>query len=66
MAISSDRVGILGGIFQVEVSGDVASFFAKYGDRAARMNLCKLKEVVSVVRVISDVCGILRLSSDVR
>lgn len=66
MDVSSDCGGTERGTFHVVVSGDVASFLAKYGDRAARTNLCKSREVVSVVKVMSEVCGDVRLSNDVR
>lgn len=45
------------GSFHDDVDGADASFFAKYGDRAASRNLCKGKVLSYVVIVMSAVFG---------
>lgn len=51
--------------FQTAVSGAVASFFEKYGDRAERTNLCKFHRSEEAVRQISEVFGVSRVSNEV-
>ena len=53
------------GNLHVIVSGVVASFFAKKGDRAARMNLCRRKDAFELVNEMSDVVGCSLERSDV-
>lgn len=61
----SDSAGILSGSFHDVVDGAAASFFAKYGDRAASKNLCSWKVWPNAVMVMSAVFGDGRVRSEV-
>ena len=61
----SDSAGILSGSFHDVVDGAAASFFAKYGDRAASKNLCRLNVWSNAVIAMSAVFGDGRVRSEV-
>jgi hypothetical protein len=46
------------------ISGELASFRAKYGDLAAKMNLCKRSTSLPHISEMSHVAGCLRVRRD--
>jgi hypothetical protein len=45
------------GSLQVDVSGAEDNFLQKYGDRAARINLCRYRDSSAAATAMSDVLG---------
>ena len=57
MAISKACGGMTEGSFHDVVSWAFSSFLRKYGDLAARRNLCRFNDLAGVINVISEVWG---------
>lgn len=64
-AKSNELAGMLCGSFHDAVFGEVVSFLAKYGDRAASMNLWRWNVSSYASIVISVVLGVSRVRSEV-